>query len=355
MAPKKKKVAVAGARKGLPGGERSEPLLAERVRYLQQENTALSEQLSTWLAQVERMLWENEFLDREAQHIREENKLFVAYVGTRAHRCQSTVVTLDGHYRQELSLLRGQREELEATYRDKEQEVRAQLLDMESRFAQMAREVRELQPYKALQQEQQARIRGLEQQLLQARLEHTRQLHHVKSSFLETKASQERQAEQQIHMLALRAEREALHTLILHTQTIKDENARLRRELLGLITRARLLYDARRELREQRELLRWESGFGRDLARIHGWLHRSPRRDPDPPVPSACSASPGPAPSRPAQASGPASAAMRASLECPFRPGAWRGGGGEGGEAGRGGAAAAAADGELRESALPSL
>ncbi|XP_038616582.1 coiled-coil domain-containing protein 166 [Tachyglossus aculeatus] len=330
MAPKKKKVAVAGARTVLPWGEAGEPLLAERVQYLQQENAALSEQLRTWLAQVKRMLWENEFLDCEAQRIREENKLFVAYVGMRAHRCQATVVTLDGQYRQELGLLRGQREELEATYRDKEKEVRAQLLDMESRFAQMAREVSELQPYKALQREQQARIRGLERQLLQARLEHTRQMHHIKSRFLETKASRERQARQQIHALARRAEREAVRALIQHTQAIKAENNHLRQELLTLINRARLLYDARQELREQRELLRWESGFGRDLAQAHGWLHRSPRPDVDPPAP--------PPPARPPPAL-PGRAVRPPGSR--FRPGAWQGGEG-GGE-----------DGTLRESALP--
>ncbi|EFB17026.1 hypothetical protein PANDA_011102, partial [Ailuropoda melanoleuca] len=108
------------------------------------------------------------------------------------------------------------------------------------------------------------------------RVEHTQLLHHVKRRFLEDKAAFEREARQRVQSLARRAEWEAARALVVHTQAIKAENARLRQELLRLLRWAQLLHDTRRQLLEQREQLRREHEDTRDLARVHGWLRRGP-------------------------------------------------------------------------------
>ncbi|XP_032172625.1 coiled-coil domain-containing protein 166 [Mustela erminea] len=288
MAPKKKRGPGAGRRPGA-AGDGAEPRLSERGQYLQREHGLLSEQLRACEARVDQVLRENAGLDREAARLREENRLYASYVSARAQRCARAVVRLDEQNRVDLTQIHWQRAELASLYRGREDGVRAQLLDMEARAARMARQVQELRPYKELQLEQLARIRALERELLHMRVEHTQLLHRVKGRFLEDKAAFEREARQRVQSLARRAEREAARALVLHTQAVRADNARLRRELLRLLRWAQLLHDTRRRLLEQREQLRREHEDTRDLARVHGWLRRGRDGPPlwQPPPPPA--------------------------------------------------------------------
>ncbi|KAM6148267.1 coiled-coil domain-containing protein 166 [Rhynchocyon petersi] len=271
MAPKKKRGQTEARRLGAAEG--AEPL-SERVVYLQREYALLSEQLDACGERVEQVQQENAFLDREALRLREENRLYASYVSARAQRCANAVVRLEDQNRLDLAQIHGQRAELASLYHGRQEGVRAQLLEMEARAAQMERQVQELQPYKELQLEQLARIRALERELLHMRVEHTQVLHRVKRRFLDDKAAFEREARQRVQSLARRAEREAARALIVHTQAVKADNWRLRQELLRLLRRAQLLHNLRRQLVEQRDQLRREHEDTRDLVRVHGWLRR---------------------------------------------------------------------------------
>ncbi|XP_015994714.1 coiled-coil domain-containing protein 166 [Rousettus aegyptiacus] len=275
MALKKKRGQSAGRRLGA-AAEGTEPQLSERVQYLQREYKLLSEQLAACEERADQVVQENAFLDCEALRLREENRLYASYVSARAQRCANAIVRLDEQNRADLAQVHWQRAELASLYQGREDGVRAQLLEMEARAAQMSRQVQELQPYKELQLEQLARIRTLERELLHMRVEHTQLLHRVKRRFLEDKSTFEREARQRVQSLTRRAEREAARALLAHTQAIKADNGRLRQELLRLLRRAQLLRDTRRQLLEQREQLRREHENTRDLARVHGWLRRGP-------------------------------------------------------------------------------
>ncbi|XP_047421419.1 coiled-coil domain-containing protein 166 [Sciurus carolinensis] len=287
MAPKKKRGLSFGRRQGA-ASESAEPQLSERAQYLQREYTLLSEQLEACEVRVDQVLQENTFLDRDAGRLREENRFYASYVNARAQRCANAVLRLDQQNRVDLAQIHWQRAGLASLYRGREDGVRAQLLEMQARAAQMARQVQELQPYKELQLEQLARIRMLERELLHMRVEHTQLLHRVKRRFLEDKAAFEREARQRVQSLTRRAEREAARALITHTQAIKADNGRLRQELLRLLSRAQLLHDMRHQLLQQREQLRREHEDTRDLARVHGWLRRGAAGPPlwQPPISS---------------------------------------------------------------------
>uniref|UniRef100_A0A2K6K429 Coiled-coil domain containing 166 n=1 Tax=Rhinopithecus bieti TaxID=61621 RepID=A0A2K6K429_RHIBE len=295
MAPKKKRGPGAGSQPGGAAAAGAEQPLSERAQYLQREHALLSEQLDACEERVDRVLRENAFLDREALRLREENRLYASYVSARAQRCANAIVRLDEQNRVDLAQIHWQRAELASLYHGREDGVRAQLLEMEARAAQMARQVQELQPYKVLQLEQLARIRALERDLLHMRVEHTQLLHRVKRRFLEDKAAFEREARQRVQSLARRAEREAARALVAHTQAIKADNGRLRQELLLLLRRTQLLHDTRRQLLEQREQLHREHEDTRDLARVHGWLRRGPGGPPlwEPPASSLPTSRPG--------------------------------------------------------------
>ncbi|KAM8786775.1 coiled-coil domain-containing protein 166 [Rhynchonycteris naso] len=276
MASKKKRGGQSAGR-GLAGAaDVAEPPLSQSVQYLQREYKALAEQLDACDRHVDLVLQENDFLDCEALRLREENRLFASYVSARAQRSANAIVRLEEQNRLDLTQVHWQRADLESLYHGREGGVHAQLLEMEARAAQMARQVQELQPYKELQLAQLARIRTLERQLLLMRMEHTQLLHDAKRRFLDDKAAFEREARQRVQSLARRAEREAARALVVHTQAIRADNGKLRLELLRLLRRTQLLLDTRRQLLEQREQLRREHRNTRDLARVHGWLRRGP-------------------------------------------------------------------------------
>lgn len=151
MTPKKRGPS-AGRR---AAGEGAEPPLSERSQYLQREYALLSEQLEACEERVDQVLRENAFLDREAQLLREENRLYASYVSAHAQRCAQAIVGLDQKNRVDLAQIEGQRAELASLYRGREEGVHAQLLDIQARAAQAVRQVQELQPYKAS-----ARARG---------------------------------------------------------------------------------------------------------------------------------------------------------------------------------------------------
>ncbi|XP_051015284.1 coiled-coil domain-containing protein 166 [Acomys russatus] len=273
MAPKKKR-GQSSQRK--QAGDNAEPPLSEHAQYLQRECSLLSENLVACEQQVDLVLQNNKLLDREAQRLREENRLFASYMTAHAQRWANAIVRLEDQNRTDLAQIRFQRAELESLYHGREDGVRAQLLEMKTRAENMTQQVQELQPYKELQLEQLARIRTLERELLHMRVEHTQLLHRVKRRFMDDKATFEREARLHVVSLTRRAEREAARALISHTHAIRRENGHLRQELLRLLQRAQLLQDMRQQLLEQREQLRREHEDIRNLHHVHGWLHRGP-------------------------------------------------------------------------------
>lgn len=142
MAPKKKR----GRKQGSDSGE---PHLSEHAQYLQREYALLSDNLAACEQQVEQVLQNNKFLDREARRLRDENRLYASYVSSHAQRCANTIVRLEDQNRMDLALIRWQRAELASLYQGREDGVRAQLQEMKMRADDMTQQVQELQPYKA--------------------------------------------------------------------------------------------------------------------------------------------------------------------------------------------------------------
>ncbi|XP_062990508.1 coiled-coil domain-containing protein 166-like [Elgaria multicarinata webbii] len=249
----------------------------ERERYLQKEYGILSEHVNTYTQRVEHFQSENEFLDKEAQQIRENSKAYLAYLAKRTLKCQNAIITLNDQNRSDLAYVLKQKEELTSQYTDKEKEVRSQLIEMETKYSLMTKEVEELKPFKELQSEQLARIRELEKELLAMKILHSEQMHKVKSRFLQQKAEYEIQSQHEVQALAKRAEKEAVRSLIQHTKQVKAENWRLRNELLNLIKRAQGLKGIVRQLREQKEQLLRELLYGQELAHLRHWLTQQGR------------------------------------------------------------------------------
>lgn len=146
MAPKKKRGQNAGRKQA---DSAAEPLLSEHAQYLQRECSQLSENLVACEHQVDEVLQNNKFLDREAQRLREENRLYAGYMNVHSQRYANAILRLEDQNRIDLAQIQLQRAELESLYHGREDGVRAQLLEMKTRAENMTQQVQELQPYKA--------------------------------------------------------------------------------------------------------------------------------------------------------------------------------------------------------------
>ncbi|XP_063164626.1 coiled-coil domain-containing protein 166 [Candoia aspera] len=253
--------------------------ISEREQYLQKEYAILTEHIKTCSDRVDHFQDENEFLDKEAQEIRENNKAYLAYLTKHTIWCQNAIITLNDKNCSDLAYVLKQKDELTSQYTDKEKEVRSQLIEMETKYSLMNKEVDELRPFKELQSEQLAHIWELEKDLLAMKIHHSEQMHMVKSQFLQQKAEYEMESHQRVQALAKKAEKEAVRSLIQHTKQIKAENWRLRNELLNLIKRAQGLKAIVHQLQKQKQQLLWELQHGKGLAHMNRWLtqQRGPR------------------------------------------------------------------------------
>ncbi|XP_007061484.2 LOW QUALITY PROTEIN: coiled-coil domain-containing protein 166 [Chelonia mydas] len=255
----------------------TEPFVKEREQYLEKEYKILTEHVHMYMKRVEHFLWENEFLDKEAQKIREDSKAYMTYISKHTQKHQNAIITLNNQNHFDLAQVRKQKEELISQYTAKEKEVRNQLMEMETKYSLMNKEVEDLQPFKDLQLEQLSRIKELEKELLVTKIQHSEQMHKVKSRFLQVKAKYELDSHQKVQSLAKRAEEEAVRSLIQHTKQVKAENWRLRHELLSLIRRSHILKTFKLQLREQQQQLLREHHYSQDLTRMRHWLIKQHR------------------------------------------------------------------------------
>uniref|UniRef100_A0A8C4VMM2 DUF4515 domain-containing protein n=1 Tax=Gopherus evgoodei TaxID=1825980 RepID=A0A8C4VMM2_9SAUR len=155
----------------------TEPFVKEREQYLQKEYKILTEHMNTYLKRVDHFLWENEFLDKEAQKILEDSKAYMTYISKHTQKCQNAIITLNDQNHFDLAQVRKQKEELISQYTAKAKEVRNQLMEMETKYSLMNKEVEDLQPFKDLQLEQLSRIKELEKELLVTKIQHSEQMH----------------------------------------------------------------------------------------------------------------------------------------------------------------------------------
>lgn len=244
----------------------------EQEQYLLKEHAILTEHINTYIQRTEQFQEKNEFLNKEAQDIRENSKAYLAFLSKCTLRCQNATTTLNEKNCSDLAQVRKQKEQLISQYMDREKEVRFQLIELETKFSLMKKELKELQPVKELQTEQLICIRELEKTLLGMKIQHSEHMHKVKNQVLQQKKEHEMKSQEKVEKLAKKAEKEAVSSLIQHMKQMKAENCQLRSELLNLIQRAQNLKAFMHHLHQQKEKLQQEHQYNHDLACMHHWL-----------------------------------------------------------------------------------
>ncbi|XP_043771584.1 coiled-coil domain-containing protein 166-like isoform X4 [Cervus elaphus] len=132
MAPKKK-------------GLRAEPPLSERRQYLHRQHKERSEELQACRQRLEQVRADNRLVDSEAARLREGNLFSVTYRSRGAQRCANSAHRRDREGGVDLPQIYRQRAELTSIYRAREDGLRAQLVDVQARAAQLEQQEQKLQ------------------------------------------------------------------------------------------------------------------------------------------------------------------------------------------------------------------
>uniref|UniRef100_A0A8C0EK95 Coiled-coil domain-containing protein 166 n=1 Tax=Bubo bubo TaxID=30461 RepID=A0A8C0EK95_BUBBB len=120
----------------------------ERKLYLQKEYKILTEHMNTYMGRMEHFLQENKFLEKEAKRNQEESNAYLSYIRKHSQKCQNLIITLNDQNHTDLSEVWMQKEKLISQYTEKEEEVRSALMNMETKYSLMNKEVEDLQPFK---------------------------------------------------------------------------------------------------------------------------------------------------------------------------------------------------------------
>ncbi|KFQ21530.1 Coiled-coil domain-containing protein 166, partial [Merops nubicus] len=190
-------------------------LAKERKSYLQKEYKILTDHMNTYTGKVEHFLQENKFLEQEAQRNLEESSACLSYITKHSLKCQNLIITLNDQNHTDLSQVQMQKEKLISQYTEKEKEVRNSLMNIQTKYSLMNKEVEDLQPFKD-ELEQTKKIKELEKELLVTKIQHSDEMHKIKSRFLQAKTDCEVDFHQKIQVLTKTAEAAAVQSLIQH-------------------------------------------------------------------------------------------------------------------------------------------
>ncbi|NXP74121.1 CC166 protein, partial [Ramphastos sulfuratus] len=238
----------------------------DRKLYLQQECKTLTKYINTYTGKVEQLLQENRFLEKEAKQYQDESSTYLSYIKKHRQKCQNLIITLNDQNHSSLAQALTQKEKLISQYTEKEEEVRSSLMDVETKYSLLDKELEDLEPFKD-KVEQTKRIEELEKELLVTKIQHADEMHKMRSGFQQAKAACELGFEQKAQVLSGRAEAAAMQALLQHVRQVKVENWELRRELRRLLQHSAILKETQVGLREQRQQLLRELRCLQDMAR----------------------------------------------------------------------------------------
>ncbi|XP_060071782.1 coiled-coil domain-containing protein 166-like [Ylistrum balloti] len=244
------------------------PEPTEKELILQQELVKVTSDLENARKKVEDLRKENDWLQQEANRVRNESHEYMSYMEKKTSKRQTTIITLSDHNKHQIRNILLEKEIMEKEFDEKKQALQLLLLEKENSLKKTKDELADLTPLKTLQTEQLNKIKELEKEVMQMRTKHSETIQSLKSTFLRDKKEFQNDSENRIATLQKKANKEAIQCLTDHTNAIKLENRNLRRELLELIKTTRAYQEHKRELEEQRKQLLREQQYSEDLKKL---------------------------------------------------------------------------------------
>lgn len=192
------------------------------------------------------------------------------YISRRAQKRQSLIVSLSDQNRVELQEIEQQKEELLKDFEEKKSELNATLLEKQNELARVNQELQALEPFRALQRQQENEISQLEKEVDEKRFQHENRIRVLKTQFLQEQRQFEHEAELRVHAMAEKADKRASQCLTEQTRRISAENRQLRIHLQELIENTNGLQFQKKQLEKQYQKLLQEHQFNLELRKLKG-------------------------------------------------------------------------------------
>ncbi|XP_069478453.1 coiled-coil domain-containing protein 166 [Ambystoma mexicanum] len=263
----------------------TDQLGTDKEMFMRSEYKELTEDLEMLVSRVRDLYLDNDFLDQEAKRLQEENKEYVSYLAKRARRKQGLIITLSDQNKKDLEEVNMETKPLFAQYSEKEKELQDELLQKESAFALVFKEMEALRPMKKLQAEQLAHIKDLERQVLRMRVLYADSVQKVKRTFLQDKEAYEKRAQQAVQIVSKKAVKDARCSLIELTRQAMEGSQKLRHKVLYLIRHLNILKAVRHRLLAQKKKILESVHHTRDLAQARRQHQRLPNELQEQPIP----------------------------------------------------------------------
>lgn len=211
---------------------------------------------------------DNEWLEQESVRITEESHEYMNFMSRKANMRQNSIITLSDQNKQEIENLKIQKDELIKEFEAKKQAIQNNLIQKQNMLNKVKAEIEEMSEYKELKQSQQDEIAQLENNIIEVRKEQTKVISKLRSEFIKEKFEHKREADHKIATIVKAANKEARECLSENTLKIKQENQRLRSELLELINTTKDLKAHKQNLEKKKLDLLKEINYAEDLKKV---------------------------------------------------------------------------------------
>ncbi|PAA73490.1 hypothetical protein BOX15_Mlig001659g2 [Macrostomum lignano] len=251
-----------------PEVEQPQEEVVDKEQQLKEELAKVIKEVEDAKKKLSELKSENEWLQEESQRIRVESHEYMGYMEKRADKRQKALITLSDYNEHEIKVLLQQREEMLEAYSYQKEELKQTLLSKQNELSKARDELDELAEFKKLKDEQAEMIKHLEKEAQNLRIQHSEQLQQLKAKFMREKREFQEESEQKVHQLSKEAYKEAITSLIDHSNTVKLQNRKLRKDLLHMIQQTRLLQEHKRKLEIQHDELLKEQEFSKDIRKL---------------------------------------------------------------------------------------
>ncbi|XP_032891715.1 tropomyosin-1, isoforms 33/34-like [Amblyraja radiata] len=222
MSKKKKGRAEAKAK---PVGMQEEVLsnTTDRIVTLQNEFDEIVTELKQLKLKIYQLRHENEFLEKEAQQTRLETQEYIQQMAKRSEKTQNQIISLSDQNQKQLDEIRNAKEKILADFESQKQDMKMTQIEKETELVQINKEIESLNEYKELREVQLNRIKELDEEVMDARAQHSQNLHNLKVNFNKEKNEYKQNAKRMVKLLEKEANKEAVTCLIHHIEAIKEE------------------------------------------------------------------------------------------------------------------------------------
>lgn len=184
---------------------------------------------------ISKLKQDNRYLTEEADTIQRKNNEYMDYLSNLAQRRHNSIITLNDYNHQKLQDTKREKEEAAMKMREKENQLRTEILSKEYRLSIVVRELEQLRPYQELQAEHLARIKELKSEMIEMRAIYNHKEVILAHMFNQNVESHCREYVEEVAQFRTTAIKKARHALQAHTKKAKKENIRLRQQLLRLV------------------------------------------------------------------------------------------------------------------------